>query len=281
MSSNAGVQPVDPAVDPAKATENVTPRGDAKPAAPPAPAPKAEAPGTPAKESPWVKDWTDRGIEDPEGKLELYMREIQQPYVTRLEQQVQTAREVGDLFTGWETVDGESITPTQHAQLASGILKGLMENPSEAYLNLGVMFGVIDEEGNWLIEDGEDAEAEDDPATPRYNSLEDLDPARAKKMDEFFAKQEQDAEDAALNAVIDKYSQNDPEFDEDLFITALIRFQGDEEQAIRYYRRYAPKPTPKDKPLPTLGEGSNPPARPDHGDIRSAVRGLAGKLGAR
>lgn len=280
MSSNAGVQPVDPAVDPAKATENVTPRGDAKSASPPTPPVKSDASAAPAKESPWVKDWTDRGIEDPDGKLELYMREIQQPYVTRLEQQAQASREVGDLFTGWETVDGQSITPTQHAQLASGILKGLMENPAEAYLNLGVMFGVIDEEGNWLIDD-EDGEEPEDTATPRYNSLEDLDPDRAKKMDEFFAKQEQDAEDAALNAVIAKYSENDPEFDDDLFVTALIRFQGDEEQAIRYYRRYAPKPAPKDKPLPTLGEGSNPPARPDHGDIKSAVRGLATKLGAR
>lgn len=183
--------------------------------------------------APWSKDLTDRGLTDP--NIDAYLREVWQPRVTKLEQQLSELSGYGDLFGG----------EIENAQAAASLLQALRENPQETYQELGELLGISAGEAHQLMEEGDDAPSEETP--------EQADP-RLQWVDEMMRTQQEAAEDAEYEALLRAKAEEIENFNPDLFNHLVVSHQGDIDAATEAYAQFAQMMAPPEAP-PTLGGG--------------------------
>lgn len=224
-------------------------------AAPPADAPVQEAPKatpTAAGDSPWAKDFATRGISDP--AMDAYMREVQQPYVTKIEQQLR----------GFTDLIGDS--PEAMEQLGN-LLSDIQEDPYGVIEALVQMHGL---DLGQLMDSGAQGDEPSDTQDSDSQGAQYPDEVRDWVLEQKQA-QEKQAQVEAYNQFRDEVQADfEGSFDEELFRNAVIRANGNPREARalyeRYHDQYVGKAEPKPKPdapvaLGTDGEAGRPAPR--------------------
>lgn len=202
-------------------------------------------PKSPVKaDSPWKTELAKRGIDLPE--VDQYMREVVQPYITRLEQQ---GGEISSMFEGDSEVAG----------VAAGIIQGLEENPAATLAKIIEAMDIDPDEINAAFSDAEggDEGPEGNEPIPGQQPLEDEQPEGTSDPVLTWAQQKMQEEEAAQQTeayekYLDTLAQEVPNFDKDLYSLALASVGDNIEQAMplyealaeRYQGRQAPTPPP-------------------------------------
>lgn len=200
----------------------------APPAAPPAAAPQeGSAPQPPASSgaAPWAKDLEGLGLA-PDGlaAVDKYLRDQWQPRMTEFETK---NKGYMDLFGGSD----ESM------QTAASMFKAFQENPEDAFVQLGLAMGYIDEAD--LGEDPQGALDEQlgQPEQPQTA----LPPEYQQWMDEKMAAEREEKEMQKLNDYFDTVAKQfeGQDFDRDLYHMLFVGAMGNEDAALEKYRTYA------------------------------------------
>lgn len=221
-----------PAKDSAPKTESKddkSPKNDSsKKDAKTEPAKKEKGPG------PWEAELEKRGLRSPE--IDAYMREVIQPYITELEGRGAGGDEYHTLFEG----------DYERAELAAGLMQALIDDPAQAYKDLGELLDLSAAEGDPT------SPPTGEPTEPDPQAMPD-DPRLAWVEQEMEAKR-QAQEDQEYNELLSELSAKVPGFDPDGYHLAVLAAKGDMEQAFRYYmdkihREPAPEPAQPDVPV--------------------------------
>jgi hypothetical protein len=272
MSTNATGTSAPPpeAVEPDPTVLPDEPKGkSAKTDAPPKPAKtddKTAEEAQPKGRAPWEDDLYGRGLDDP--RFHDYMRTVQQPYVTKIEQEL----------AGVKQMFGDD---PQGLEVASDLFSRLLADPEE---NPGVAADAIRHIVEALDLDPDELFPLDDP-NAEYNQppegepgeegqpQEEDDPARQWAMQKM--QEEQEArENEWYQGIVKNLGEGIPGFNEELWHTCVLATQGDLEAALDRYEKLAPQQEPKKPAPPTHGGGVGAPPPKEaknYGSIDDAI----------
>jgi len=226
-----------------------------------APAPKDGQDAPDAKEKgsgPWDAELAKRGIADP--NVDAFLREVVQPYVTKLEQGGDGSP-IAELFGGDQ----------EQAEAAQELLQSFIDDPETAYRELGELLG-LSTPGMGSEDDLAGLDPEGDPGAgdPASDGNESLDP-RLDYVDQMMQREREQAEDAEYENMLSQLGERLPGFDSELFTQFVVSSGGDMDRAMQIYMKYHRPPDPADNPPPTVDGGTPPPAAPNHSSIGDAI----------
>lgn len=213
--------------------------------------------------APWEADLYGRGLDDP--RFHEYMRDVQQPYVTKMEQQLAGYRDAfgGDeegLQTAAYIMERLGADPEQNPGVAAEMIQQLVE-----FLNLdpNELFPVDDDgEVDFLGDEGEQPTQEPTQEDERLKWVE----------KEMKARQEQ-AEAEWYEGIVEKLKEGIPGFNDKLFHKFVLATQGDLEAALDMYEEHHVPVEPKKPAPPTHGSGGSlaPPSAKVYGNMDEAL----------
>lgn len=253
-----GENPDAPVVDPA-AVAAAAAAPAAEPvveATPPAPEPVVEPAPEPGP-APWAKSLEAAFTDEAErARVDAYLREHQQPYITKLEQERAEAAEKAWVY--------DDLTGEDPAEALSRIAE-------ELYPGLGERITELVAAGASPDEAVAQAEGETDPAAPSAELspevAEMVEWAKAQRAREAEAEQArtEEAEMAEAVKVLDEWKTPllaaEPDLKESTLMAYVVSHEGDMDAAYAAYRADFPKPEGAPAP-PTIGGRSNGGAEP-------------------
>lgn len=240
-------EPKAPETEPKDTKDSKSPKNDTAKKDSKAPA-KEKGPG------PWQAELEKRGLNTPE--IDAYMREVMQPYISELE-----GRGGGDEYHSLFEGDYE------RAEMAAELMRALIEDPAQAYKDLGELLDLSASQNDAPPVDGQppvEGEQNDMPDDPRLQWAE-----------QEMQRQQQAKEDAEYDALLTELADKVPGFDPDGYHLAVLAARGDMEQAFKYYMdkvHREPAPPPEQPSAPVLdNQGGTAPRPAGNGGLSGAI----------